>query len=182
MDIIRENKIQFCEDNKNFAEDLGFTLEYACYASRLAVIHEAGYFYAVRSGSLMNESIGKPRLDSVNVVAGSVLRRFENCFGKNQTKHILPIIHYLMMENQYQVIANCGEYRQFSSHIRQIRHYDKWKAWSWKLFGCGKELRHLLGHRKAKWIMLYNFYHLFGIWPVFALGNALLERMEQRSE
>lgn len=181
-DIVKNNDIRFCETCQNFAEDLGFTLEYILCATRVTVIREAGYLYTIRSGSMMQSSVGKVKLNSTNEVALSVLQRMQSCFGKAEIKKFLPVFHYLIMQNQYQVIIACGQYRSISEHIKQIKNYDQWKYWTWLVLGCRRELKALLGKRSMQWVMLYTAYHLSGNWPVFALGNELLERAEQRSK
>ena len=180
-DIVRNNGIRFCETCQNFAEDLGFTLEYILCASRIAAVREAGYLYTVRGGSMMQSSIGKVKLNSTNEVALSVLRRLVDCFGEDRTKRIAPVFHYLIMHNQYQAVIDCGQYRNFHQYICQIERYGEWKHWTRRVPGCRKELQNLVGTRKTQWILLFTFYHLHGIWPVFALGNELLERAEKRS-
>ena len=47
---------------------------------------------------------------------------------------------------------------------------------------CRKELQALVGTQRMRWILLATSYHLSGIWPIFALGNELLEWADKRFE
>lgn len=181
-DIIRGNNIRFCETCQNFAEDLGFTLEYVLCASRIAVTADAGYLYTMRSGSMMHSSAGKVKLNSTNEVALSVMKRIEDCFGISDTKGILPVFHYLIMDVQYQAVIACGQYRHFHEHIRHIQRYSEWRRWTRQVIHCRKELQALVGTQRMRWILLATSYHLSGIWPIFALGNELLEWADKRFE
>lgn len=179
-DIIRNHNIRFCEDCQNFAEDLGFTLEYSLYADRVTAIDEAGYLYTVRTDSMMRSSVGKIKLNSVNEVALSLLEKLPVQFVDKKWKHIPCVFHYLIMQNQYQAMIECGQYRHFHDYITQVSRYGEWKYWTRQILRYRKELQSLVGTQQSRWIILFTVYHLYGIWPVFAVGNELLERVERR--
>ena len=65
--IIAEHHIKFCETCRNFAEDLGFTLEFLLYANRIVFLDEQLYFYDdLRETSMMNRSRNVCRVQDMN--------------------------------------------------------------------------------------------------------------------
>ena len=65
--IIAEHQVTFCETCRNFAEDLGFTLEFLLYANRIVFLDEQLYFYDdLRETSMMNRSRNVCRVQDMN--------------------------------------------------------------------------------------------------------------------
>lgn len=63
MELIRREKIRFCETCGNYAEDMGFSLKCTLFANRVVSIDSDGYCYRIRKGSMMQNSVENPKLD-----------------------------------------------------------------------------------------------------------------------
>ena len=77
-EIIRHNHIRFCESCGNFAEDLGFVLEYMLYAEKVVSLPATGYCYRIRSGSMMQNSKDRVKLDAMNEVSQQYISAIKN--------------------------------------------------------------------------------------------------------
>ena len=110
LDIIRKNNIQFCTSCENFAEDLGFNLVYLQFCKKLAYISNCGYCYYVSEDSMMGRTKEKLMLNAVNEVSQYVYDHLplKNGFLK---KHY-SVIHFLIMNNQYQKVTGIGKYAE----------------------------------------------------------------------
>lgn len=87
--IIAEHSIKFCDTCGDFAEDLGFTLEYLLYTSRIVFVDEyLYYYYDVRQTSMMNRSKKVYKVNEVN----------------NLSYYLKPIMTKFLSDEQFSVI------------------------------------------------------------------------------
>jgi len=56
-EFIKKYKIQFCASCANFAEDLGFVLEYLLFCDSVVCIDSCQYCYVQHSNSMMSNSL-----------------------------------------------------------------------------------------------------------------------------
>ena len=109
-EIISKNSIKFCTSCENFAEDLGFNLIYLQYCKKLAFITECGYCYFVREESMMDRTKNKLMLNAMNEVAYYVYGHLAEVKGYLHQHY--PVIHFLIMNNQYQKVTGDGAYAE----------------------------------------------------------------------
>ena len=178
-DIIRNNAIRFCETCENFAEDLVFVLEYALHAKRVVSFDVPGYHYLVRSGSMMDTSIGKVKLNAVNEASIYFAEVFSNVTDMENHRHRLPIFHFLFMFNQYFVLCGTPQYCNMKQELKNIYRYSNWKASTKKLFSCRRELTVYFGRYNAGRMLLLSHYCIHGNWKRFCLESAIFYRINR---
>ena len=153
-DIIRNNHITFCETCGNFAEDLGFTLSYSLCADYVISIEAAGYLYRMREGSMMQTSIHRAKLDSVNEVFLHIEPTARAVLPEELADRVLPVLHFLIMHEQYMVALREGNYRSAAEEMGRIRRIDAWEAWVRRIIKSRKELVTWFGKYQAERILL----------------------------
>lgn len=174
-EIIREKGIRFCESCGNFAEDLGFVLEYLLYTDCVLCLEDSGYCYRIRSGSMMCTSKDIARLDSVNEVALQFLTTAKQVLP-SELHDTLPIFFFLIMYNQYCRITGTDRYPYLKEELKKIRRYDQWKRNTRAVLRCKKQMKSYLGKNSTSRILILNRYCLHGSWKRFQLMSALFYR------
>lgn len=164
QNLIRDNGLQFCQTCGNFAEDLGFILEYCLYCSRIVTIPEAGYLYFQRGDSMMGASAGKAKLDSVNEVSLYFEQNSRNVLGEDLARQVLPVFHFCFLFNQYRVMMLTESSEAAAERIRAIRRYDEWEERTKAVFACRDVLEDLFGKRYAAGILRLSEACLSGDW------------------
>jgi len=165
-DTIVNNGLQFCETCGNFAEDLGFILEYCLYAARIVTIQEAGYMYFQRPGSMMGMSAGKPKLDSVNEMSLYFEQNSRKVLDPDLARKVLPVFHFCFLFNQYQVMMLTESAQEAAERIRAIRCYEAWEERTRAIFDCRDMLENFFGKKHAAGILSLSEACLTGAWEV----------------
>lgn len=171
--IVLRNGIRFCETCGNFAEDMGFTLEYALFANRVVSIPEAGYLYCIRGGSMMRSSAGTAKLDSVNEVSLHFARMCKKAFPPEYAERVWPVFHFLILFDQYAVLLYSGRIRELEKRLEEIQRFPEWKAGVKKLFSCRRELEAYFGKYDGRRILLLSRYCLHRSWLRFRVESRL---------
>lgn len=171
--IIKNHSIRFCTTCNNFAEDLGFVLEYLLYCKKIISIEDCCYYYVQHEGSMMASSKDIVKLDAVNEVAIQFGRRFfKEITGKHNRKKY-SILYYLIMNNQYIKIDLYSDERKricnVNKEIVNIKWHDKWMR---HLFYCTKDMKEIMGNKKAKEAIICARY--------YANRNLFLFRVEKK--
>lgn len=172
-EIIRRNHIRFCESCGNFAEDLGFVLEYMLYAEKVVSLPTVGYCYRVRNGSMMQSSKDKVKLDAMNEVSLHYISAIRKGRNDSQWIRIIPILHFLIMHNQYIKVIGTEQYPNLKRYIDTIRAQNEWRTVTRQIFGCYKELIQLYGKHNARRVLLFSNYCLHGNWKRFTIESAI---------
>ena len=100
-DIIMDNGIRFCETCGNYAEDLGFVLSYSMYTNSVAAIEHCGYCYRVRRGSMMQNSVSIPKLESMHQVYLSLEPFLRKALSAQMAERIAPWFYLQMVGQQF---------------------------------------------------------------------------------
>lgn len=149
--IIIENNILFCETCDNFAEDMAFSIEYLMCSNSFGSIDYSGYYYYQRENSMMHNSVGKIKLNSLNEVS----KHFYDFLDRNEffCKHkrlasAYPLIHCLIMINQLSLVNadNINKSIEVTDEIVQKEYYKKMM---YKVPKYYKELSELYGKQMA---------------------------------
>lgn len=171
--IIRKNNIQFCLTCHNFAEDLGFMLEYLLYCKKIVAIPNCCYYYVQHEGSMMAKSKEIVRLDSVNEIAVQFGSRFFNVIEENCSRKVYPLLYYLVMSNQYEKIDLYSNERTYilnlKDKIKNIKWHDRWMR---RLVFCKSELTKVIGKEKSRRAIINARY--------YANRNLLMFRIEKK--
>lgn len=125
--LIAEHQIKFCDTCGNFAEDLGFTLEYLLYASRIVFVDEYLYiYYDVRQDSMMNRSKKVYKVSEVNELS---------CYLCPRITAVLPdepfcVLHHHILLNQLVDMYsanNKDEFREWDKRLQSLEKVDYFK-------------------------------------------------------
>lgn len=100
-ELIRKHDIRFCETCGNYAEDLGFVLACTLFAGRIASVDSCGYLYSVRGGSMMQRSIGVPKLNSLHEVYGTFEPVCREAFAPEVAERVLPWFYLQLIASQF---------------------------------------------------------------------------------
>ncbi len=173
--------IRFCEDCANFAEDLGFVLEYMLFAERVVSISYEGYCYRIRLGSMMNTSVNEVKLNCVNEVSLHFMH-IAHEVGDRKIRKYLPIFHFLIMYNQYYKVTGTQEYPKLGVLLLSNEKYDKWEKNTRRIFRCRRELIKLFGKYNGYRILLLSHYCLHKNWKLFSLETILFYRVFKNGE
>lgn len=126
-DIIEANKILFCGTCGNFAEDLGFTLEYLLYASRIVFLNEYLYcYYDVRQDSMMNRSKKVYKINEVNELSFYLRPMMKEVLSHEQFSEI----HHHIIRNQVVDIFSAkklSEFREWTSLLKTVNKTEYFK-------------------------------------------------------
>jgi glycosyltransferase involved in cell wall biosynthesis len=145
--IIEEHQIKFCDTCGNFAEDLGFTLEYLLYASRVVFVDEYLYYYFdIRQNSMMNTSKKVHKVNEVNELS---------LYLYSQMKAVLPDEPYCVLHHHITMNQVCDMYTEkklsalhdWSELIDKLEHLDYFKQQNKKYDEYYRERKDLRGIR-----------------------------------
>ena len=120
--IIEDHQIKFCDTCENFAEDLGFTLEYLLYASRIIFIDEyLYYYYDVRQNSMMNSSKHVYKVNEVNELSYYL----EPIMTKIVSEEQFSVIHHHIIQNQVVDMYAAKSKQDFQEWHKLLKSLDK---------------------------------------------------------
>lgn len=175
-DIIQDHKIRFCTTCGNYAEDLGFTLEYSLYTKKICSTNCCGYCYVIHDGSMMNRSKNVVKLSQLNEVSAQFGQKYEAVFSGSMYRKLYPLFHFLIMYTEYRKMVGNELYSTISQEIQKIEN-KKWNRKQTKdLFKCKKYLVFFYGKRIAQQMLLFSHYCLHGNWKRFCIESAIAYR------
>ena len=162
-EIIKENRIEFCTECEGFGEDLSFNLQYALYCKKISFISEEGYCHTTRKDSIMGKNDSMIRLNALNEVSYSLYRRLINN-SETRLLRYFPLIHYLVIDNQYKRIVAQGRIRDLKSEVLKVRKVN-WLKQQVKLYiSSSKEFKRYfcednwnLSVLKSHYLLHYNY-------------------------
>lgn len=176
LDIIQDHKIRFCTTCSNYAEDLGFTLEYSLYAKRICSSNCCGYCYVIHDGSMMSRSKNEVKLSQLNEVSAQFGQKYEAVFRGSKYRKLYPLFHFLIMFTEYRKVVGNELYSTISHEIQKVEN-KKWNRKQTKgLCKCKKYLVSYYGKRVAQQMILFSHYCLHGNWKRFCIESAIAYR------
>lgn len=184
MEIIRREKILFCETCGNFAEDLGFTLIYTLFADRMVSTEKTGYHYRIRSGSMMQTSALNPKLDSLQEVCTFCIPAIQRVFPADMAELFFRNVQFFLLGNQFSscmwasemnpqefrsyVISNVADWPSMEIQIRELLK-GKWELGSY-----------ITRSRKAE--IAAHLYFLLGMpWIILRVQCKLIRMFQPKS-
>lgn len=180
--IVQNHHIRFCLTCEGFAEDLGFILEFCLYAARIVCIADHVYFYVVHSGSMMDTSKNTIKLSQLNEVSASFEKKYTAVFAASAYARLYPILHFLIMYNQYSRIIGTERYSSIRAEIKNIKQEQWYRKQVRGIFRCAKPLTESYGKKTAQQIMLFSHYCLHGNWKRFNYETSIAYRFFIRGE
>lgn len=173
-EIIRDNTILFCETCDNFAEDMGFVIEYLLYCKQIMVSRSTGYNYIEHTGSMMDQSKNTVKLNAMNEVSKHFAEHYFRHIKLTGQDLLFPVIYFLIMWNQYQKIVYTEDYKQLAKYINQIKDTSWFKKNTWTILGRYPIFLKYFGKECAKKIMLITAYCLHQNWRLHSYISFLL--------
>lgn len=173
MDIIKANNIKFCEKCENFAEDLGFTLEYTLCSTSAKSINCAGYFYVQHDDSMMHRSVDVIKLNAVNEVSMQVAQRYLYLIEENNERNLFPIMHFLIMNCQYCKVVNGSRYPHLMKEVQKIQNKEWYVKQTKDIFKRYSDLKRIFGIDYARRILLLSNYCIHGNWKRYKIESAI---------
>ena len=171
--IIQQRQIRFCTTCDNFAEDLGFTVEYLLYCSKICGIDAQEYRYLQHPGSLMAKSRNVVKLDSVNEVSAQFGKRFFSVVKDKKVKRAFPALHFLICRNQCRVYLYSDKGKDLADESKNIRNsqwFDKWMKKVWRNY---RILKHYCEKRTAKEYILLSRLCYHKNWKRYGIESAI---------
>lgn len=173
--LINKYRIRFCETCGNFAEDMGFVIEYLLICSKVNVIEEKDYYYIKRNGSMMAVSRTVVKLNSMNEISKHFGKVFLQMDIDNK-KQKMALIHYLIMRNQYQKIVLTDRYSELPVEIKQIKDQHWYRKWTKTAFLAKKVFYEFFDKARGKKILLLSSYCLHNNWKIHSYISAVFYR------
>lgn len=169
--IILDNQIMFCTECHNFAEDMGFMLEYLLYCDSVVATGKTGYYYIQHSGSMMANSVGRIKLDELNEVAFQFGKRF---LRRTKKWRAYILLYYLIMDNQYCHVPLSGEEFKKIGYSNKVIKRSYWHdKWIRRLWICYPELVNLYGKKEARIRLLNSRLMCHHNWKLFCVESAI---------
>jgi glycosyltransferase involved in cell wall biosynthesis len=180
--IIRDHNIRFCLTCGNYAEDMGFVLEFSLFAKKIYSIPSFDYYYVVRDGSMMQSSMKVVKLNQLNEVSAFIGPRFLKQSGKIVFHRYYPILHFLMMHTEYRKCVRKDSYNSLSYEIAKIANQRWFRKQNKNIFFTWRTLRSFYSDRVSKQILLLSAYCLHGNWKRFSYESAIAYRFFIKEE
>lgn len=174
--IIRENSIRFCTTCGNYAEDLAFVLSTLLYSNKICSIDKCGYNYFLRSDSIMRTCGDEIKLSSKNEISLWFYDSYCKIFTMKKYRKRYPILHFLLMSQEYMKIVGTDQYCNLSYEINKIENIDWFKKQTKEIFKCYKGLNECYGKRYTQQILLLTHYCVHRNWIRFKLESAIAYR------
>ncbi len=174
--IIMDNHIRFNTKCDDFAEDLGFVLEYLLHSNNVKISQENSYYYVTHLGSMSDRNNDVVRMDPLNEVSKGFYMR-SNEIGYKGYDKTLAIIHFLIMYGQYYKMINKPTYSKLGQEIDKINDKQYYYKMVKKLLSSYKELCKYTDKKTAKQILLFSNYCVHGNWERFKIESAIFYKV-----
>ena len=123
-DIIRDNDLFFWDNRIIFAEDFGFSLNYALHANKITCISDALYYYLIRENSIMSQAAKEPRLSAAMELSKLMEDKITSVFKDSILEKEYPLIFYSIMYEQLRGV-NKENYKKTIASIDDKGHFYK---------------------------------------------------------
>ncbi|MHB8128422.1 MAG: glycosyltransferase [Mobilitalea sp.] len=123
-DIIRKNKLLYWDNKLIFAEDFGFSLNFALHANKISCIPDALYYYLIRKDSIMSQRANEPRLSASLSLSKLMEEKISSTFGQSSLYKEYPVLFYSIMYEQLRGIT-LDNYKKSMSSINDKAYFNK---------------------------------------------------------
>jgi hypothetical protein len=180
--IIDENSIRVCETCENFAEDLGFFMMYYLHCDKAVHIDYAGYYYYQRNDSMMAKTAREVKLNALNEVSYAYYNHINKYKSLSFIVQEYPVLHFWIMNNQYQRIIEAKSYGMVSAECKKIVR----KKWYNKMISnfifCFKEPIVLHGKNLTFDYKNFCFYTLHKNYKLFCILSGLYYKTKRNKK
>ena len=180
--IIDKNQIRVCETCADFAEDLGFFLMYHSHCDKIVHINYAGYYYYQRNDSMMAKTAREVKLNALNEVSYAYYNHINKYKSLSFIVQEYPVLHFWIMNNQYQRIIEAKSYGMVSAECKKIVR----KKWYNKMISnfifCCKEPIVLHGKNLTFDYKNFCFYTLHKNYKLFCILSGLYYKTKRNKK
>ncbi|MBR1533163.1 MAG: glycosyltransferase [Ruminococcus sp.] len=160
--IIDDNNIRFCDKCCDFAEDLGFTLEFSLFSSRIAFIDDYLYFYNdIRESSMMNKSKHVYKVNEVNELSYYLKPIMTKVLSEEQ----FSVIHHHIIQNQVVDLYSANNKQDFQEWNETLKSLDK------TAYFLDENKQYYIVYRKQK-----GLFGLHGVKRYFSSKKSIIHR------
>lgn len=99
-ELIRKHDLFFWDNKVIFAEDFGFSLNYALHAKRISCISDVLYYYLIRENSIMSTAAKEPRLSAAIALSKLVEEKIKSTFPQSVLHKEFSILFYSIIYEQ----------------------------------------------------------------------------------
>ena len=123
-DVIRNNQLFFWNNKVIFAEDFGFSLNYAMHVTKIASISEVLYYYLIRKDSIMSQAAREPRLSASLSLCKLVEEKITASFDNTILQKKFPVLFYSIMFEQLRSLTS-DNYKKAIAAINDKKYFYK---------------------------------------------------------
>ena len=123
-DMIRENDLYFWDNKLIFAEDFGFSLNFALHAHKIICISDALYHYLIRKDSIMSQAYKESRLSASLALSKLMEEKINTSFRNSILYKEYPVLFYSILYEQLRGLT-LDNYIKSISLIRDKEYFYK---------------------------------------------------------
>ena len=99
-ELIRKHELFFWDNKIIFAEDFGFSLNFAMHVNKISCIGDVLYYYLIRENSIMSTAAKEPRLSAAMSLSKMVEAKINASFTNSVLHKEFPILFYSILYEQ----------------------------------------------------------------------------------
>lgn len=128
-DIIRNNNLFFWDNKLIFAEDFGFSLNYALHANKIICIPDVLHYYLIRRDSIMSQAAKEPRISAALALSKLLEDKIRSSLRDSEFYKNYPVLFYSIMyeqlrgltfENYKKSLASIRDNEYFYAQIKKV--------------------------------------------------------------
>ncbi|MDF2943975.1 MAG: glycosyl transferase family 2 [Herbinix sp.] len=123
-DLIRKNNLFFWDNKLIFAEDFGFSLNFALHANKISCIPDALYHYLIRKDSIMSQAANESRLSASLALSKLMEEKIAASFKNSNLYKDFPVLFYSIIYEQLRGLT-LDNYKKSISLISDKDYFNK---------------------------------------------------------
>lgn len=174
--IIENHHLRFCQSCENFAEDLGFVVQYLLYAKSEVSVACSGYHYFMRSGSMMDSSRQTVKLNQVNEVSKFLYPAFVHVFSSRRDRRYFSLLHAELIYNQMVKLRLQTDSGPGQKAFAAVSDQTWMRRKLFGILGFAAVLKRHFGKRAAWTIILLSHYAMHQSFFLFRAERSFINR------
>lgn len=128
-DVIRKHNLLFWDNKVIFAEDFGFSLNFALHVKKISCISDVLYYYLIRENSIMSTAAKEPRLSAAIALSKLMEEKIGLSFPHSILHKEFPILFYCILYEQLRgatkdtykkAISSIGDKEYFYKNLKRV--------------------------------------------------------------
>ena len=114
--IISKYSVYFCESCNNYAEDLGFTVEYLFHASKISFLNDDLYVYDdMRETSMMHKNKDASHINDINNLSAYLHSKYLTIGDSDP----YCVLHHYLIRNTFTMLYGARKFHELISWIKE---------------------------------------------------------------